>query len=310
MRRLTSGRITLIDKALSGFPNLQSANLIFNDQVSNDFSCLSRTIGQNMSHLSRNGKLRIYPTMIPVSFLEQVVADGTIDIGICMSSLHWLEPETPGIGYRYLPDPVVAEEIALRDLKHFLSCRSREICIGGSLVLGISSEGHSSIKSSLECLSMAIDDLEKEGRIPPSAGAKCRKPVHFRTNEEIARAVKEEGSWEIVQSFDKDFPLGPQASLDQNKVSDASWEIVIREVCSSIIGSAGNSILSTIRGEAEASNIEGHKPNKSLEKENEKALLQDLASRFIHHFKQTVSRGTSVGGHWSYLRLERRAKVE
>lgn len=296
---MTARSITFIQDFLLRLPNISSAVLIFNDQPSNDFNSLSKTIERKATLLSQNDKISVFTYMVPKSFFEQVAAPASVDVGICMSSLHWLIPDEDGIGYRYLPRGPAAERSAHQRLVSFLRCRSQEIRPGGSLVLGIAGKGEVQFETPLEAMSLAIDDLEKIGQIPTSVAKTCRGPVYFRTEKEILRSVQDEGNWAVAQKYDKEIFESPQNSLDSGVKNEqkleAKREELARRVCSTMLGSAGNTILTAVREQSTSSGVIF----------DEAELLSALAERFMYHFDQIVSCKDKIGGHWYYLRLER-----
>lgn len=286
-------RITTIHEYLSSLSEVSSVTLIFNDQPCNDFSSLAQTIDQSMPVLSRHGKLPVFPYMVPKSFQERVAPDHSVDVGICSSSLHWLDPASPGIGHQYLPSATAAAPAAHRELVSFLSLRAREIRHGGRLILGVAGKGDLNIEPALQCLSLAIDDLTTRGLIPCSAASTCRGPVYFRTELELCQAVEAEGSWVITQQRDTAIPENGSEILDGNHngpLGEASFDTLCQSICSTIIGSAGNTILTAVR--------------KHADDVDESRLLKELSVCFMDHFRRLGE--TRVGGHFYFLRLLRR----
>ncbi|KAE8149771.1 S-adenosyl-L-methionine-dependent methyltransferase [Aspergillus avenaceus] len=290
--------VLLVHQLLSALPDLRAANIIFNDQPNNDFSCLAKTIEQNMQALACNGRLDVFPSMIPRSFKEKVIADGSVNVGLCNASLHWLSPESPGIGHQYFPPMSVAGPVAHQELVSFLALRAREILPGGTLILGIAGKGEFSFEPGLRCLSLAIDDLESDGRIPASVASTCRSPVYFRTAEEINMAVEAEGSWTISGRHDTALPeaselwlaRGQKPGEDSQNLDEEFRTKLCDHLSSTIIGSSGNTILTAVR--------------KQTGDFDEIRLLQDLSDRFKHHFFEQFT--TGIGGHFYYLRLSRK----
>lgn len=251
-----------------------------------------------MHILACNGRLDVFPTMVPISFKRQIIPDGSTDVGLCNASLHWLTPEMPGIGHRYLPPVSVAGPVAHQELVSFLALRAREIRSGGSLVLGIVGKGEVSVEPALQCLSLAIDDLEADGQIPSSVASICRGPVYFRTAKEVNMAVETEGSWIISDHLDAAIPEASdlwaarrqEPGCDPENLDESFRAELCDRLCSTIVGSSGNTILTAVR--KQAGNI------------NEPRLLQDLSDRFKHHFLENFT--ARVGTHFYFLRLSRR----
>ncbi|OJJ40825.1 hypothetical protein ASPWEDRAFT_235189 [Aspergillus wentii DTO 134E9] len=76
--------------------------------------------------LSQNVSLLIFSYIVPTSYFDQIIFGNSVDIGISMTTLHWLHSEHPGIGHYYLPLPDAALKDADADLSTFLEKISHE----------------------------------------------------------------------------------------------------------------------------------------------------------------------------------------
>lgn len=137
-------RMNAMTQALSTLPEKRRVTLALNDSPSNDFNTLSATVERNRAQLSRDGELDICTVMLPASFYGPVLPPVMkADIGLSLSSLHYLEHELPPL--EKLPDDAVQWENMTRDaakafsvteMVKFLRLRGEEIrSPGGTLIL-------------------------------------------------------------------------------------------------------------------------------------------------------------------------------
>lgn len=131
-------------QALATLPKNTQVTLALNDSPSNDFNTLSATVERNKTQLSRDGELDTCTIMLPASFYGPVLPPALkADIGLSLSSLHYLEHELPPL--KELPADAVQWENMTRDaakvfsvteMVKFLRLRADEIrSPGGRLIL-------------------------------------------------------------------------------------------------------------------------------------------------------------------------------
>lgn len=186
-------------------------HLIFEDTPFNDFTSLAQTISKHFSP-SSDRRLSLFTSMVPVGFFQQVVPDGSVDVGFSWSSLSYLS-DFPNISLDATASP--AEFIAARhealataghtDLVRLLRLRAREIRSGGYFIAGIggirpagepdeppSNTGfqpfQSAMKKMVESGTLKMEELMQMALFPSTE----------RTVEEIRAALDETTSlWEV-----------------------------------------------------------------------------------------------------------------
>ncbi|KAF4442951.1 Benzoate carboxyl methyltransferase [Fusarium austroafricanum] len=174
--------IRLFSKYLKTFSYLSSATLVFNGTPSNDFTSLSSPIDANMNKLLLNGKLEIIPLLSPRSYFEQILPDGSVDVGFSFTPLHWLS---------IMPDESstmsALSAAAHQDFVSFLSVRHKEIRPNGTLTLCIPGDGTISVLPTFKCHGTAVHNLYDRYHVGPSISA--RFPMYFRTMDETLVSI-------------------------------------------------------------------------------------------------------------------------
>lgn len=238
--------------------------------------------------------------MVPKTYFEQVMPENSVDIGLSMTTLHWLGTDHANIGFQFLPPEADALVAAHHDLVRFLKHRSQEIRSGGTLILAIIGKGEVCPVDNLTSFSLAIDDLEREGEIPSSVAAVCRFPVYLRSLDEILGAVDAEKSWDIFERYQKviedpaeTWYRSMTAVPDQTMSSSSIQQDYIDRIWNTTWSAVGRGVLDAIK-------IECDQPE--VVKEKEVMVMEHLKERFRYHFRQAGHRST-IGGHYHFLRL-------
>ncbi|KAK2615833.1 hypothetical protein N8I77_002559 [Diaporthe amygdali] len=136
--------MTAMVHTLSSLPKSTEVILALNDSPNNDFNTLAATVERDRGQLSREGDLEIFKLMLPASFYGPVLPGPLkADIGLSLSSLHYLEHELPPLDE--LPADAVqwenltreaAKVFSVAEMVKFLRLRSDEIrSPGGTLIL-------------------------------------------------------------------------------------------------------------------------------------------------------------------------------
>ncbi|KAF2494775.1 S-adenosyl-L-methionine-dependent methyltransferase, partial [Lophium mytilinum] len=208
-----SSSIIPLKALLATIPSGSSVELIFNDRPENDFTTLSRTIKDRETDLNRNGELLAFPSMVPVSYFNQIVPDNTVDVGMAWSTLNYLETQLP-----LAPTADLREMAQLRasrnvkqghaDLVKVLTLRAKESKKGGVFIAGTSArpsgEG-SHIASIIIGLMMGpIGAMVAAGRMTPQNIMAMDPPAHERAIEEVQGVFEEvKELWTVESCFEK-----------------------------------------------------------------------------------------------------------
>ncbi len=150
------------------------------------------------------------------SFYEQMVDDGSVDLGTCFMASHWLSHavrlDTPGtIWFGDLHGEARAELAALaqHDWTRFLHCRARELRSGGTLLVSclgtVPDDGETSGfapsgRAVYRAIQIVANDMADEGWIDRTVLDRFVFGVWFMTAVE-ARAPLESDS-ELAEAFD------------------------------------------------------------------------------------------------------------
>lgn len=120
-----------------------------NDGPTNDFNTLAATLERSRDQVSREGRLKVLKLMLPTSFYERVLpAPLKADIGLSLSSLHYLEHELQPLDS--LPADAVqwetmtreaAKAFSVPEMAKFLRLRADETrSPGGILIVAVPSQ--------------------------------------------------------------------------------------------------------------------------------------------------------------------------
>ncbi|KAF2314588.1 hypothetical protein GH714_027791 [Hevea brasiliensis] len=196
----------------------------FSDLPSNDFNSLFRSLS-NPGILSDKKTKQYYAAGVPGSFYARLFPRGKLHVAVSLSALHWLSQ---------IPDAVLDKRSAAwnkgrvwidgakkevveayakqseKDLEDFLSCRKEEIVQGGMLFLLMGGRPASQQpKNQLgdpdsrakhpftTSLDQAWQDLINEGLVDEETRDGFNIPAYMRSTEEVERAIKRCGGFEI-----------------------------------------------------------------------------------------------------------------
>ncbi|KAJ5930497.1 hypothetical protein N7466_005990 [Penicillium verhagenii] len=286
--------------------SVSSATLYFNDMPMNDFSSLSVTIHAAMQKLSQNDAIKVFPSMVPRSYYQQILPDGSVDIGVSMTALHWLQSMPPGSA----DDKSAISAAAHNDLTTFLSAQHNELREGGSLILGIPVVGDVNVDLVIECYNLTLDALAERGLIDRSIISSCHLPVYFRSWSEVQSALEAAaGAWDVAKMFTT--PIEHPASLklrvdttgqhikDRHSAGVDTWA---DEITRSTISIAASPFKTAVR---KFNGSEDMVCNRGETESNKESELMDELSRALKQTFLATDSDRKFGFTYAFLRLTR-----
>ncbi|KAE8351299.1 S-adenosyl-L-methionine-dependent methyltransferase [Aspergillus coremiiformis] len=292
-----SNSLFFLQKLLPSLSFHKTATVVFNDTPWNDFNSLSSALYATTLMTANPEAPQVLPLMAPKSYYEQVLPEGSLDIGISTTSLNWL-PCLQTVRQTPL-DETQLSVAAMDDLTCFLRNRHVELRSGGMLLLCIPIKGEVNLDLTLQALTKAIEEVAG-----PSAAAVYRFPFYTRQAEDVSTVFsKLARDWQIIEQFEQDIeqPAAEQMRLmvqsagptgcDQDKLIHYA-----KAVGDFIIAIAAASILNTIRTFGQT---------RTGKQENmDDQILDDVAAVFWKHFL-TVDLSKRTGLRFIYLKVKR-----
>ncbi len=174
---------------------------VHNDLPTSDFSSLFELAAAAGGYLGEPGP--IYSTAAAGSFFGQVVADGSVHLGLCSNAAHWFR-EQPDVGpvegmYFSAAKGKAGERLAAQaaeDWRSFLGARAAELAPGGRLLVqGIATDGSQvSAAGLLDQMWRVCRDLVHEELLDSETVARYIFPVYCRSKKEVASPVEPGGA--------------------------------------------------------------------------------------------------------------------
>ncbi|KAH8738473.1 S-adenosyl-L-methionine-dependent methyltransferase [Ilyonectria robusta] len=306
-----------MEKIVSSLPDGATANLFFEDTPWNDWSTLAKTVNKGIATLSKTGNVRIFPSLVPVGFYNQVIPFQTADVGLSWSSFNYLENQ-PDL--KLDPTAPPAEFVAARqkafgtaahhDLIKLLKLRATEIRDGGYLVAAIGGQQPASdprpTNTGFAPLQAALLKMMRNGRISGTELAQFALfPSHERTPEEI-RAVlgvpEVVALWE-VEVLESKLIVHPawvayqsalQAAADDDAKKEQAFQAYARATVMNLISSSGWFWLEILE------------KNRGHDWKGGEALLEELTQVAVQEVVENF-KGMRVEIWYTYLKLNRRS---
>jgi cyclopropane-fatty-acyl-phospholipid synthase len=177
--------------------------VIHNDVPDNDFTQLFRNVAGTDGYLQAEGG-PVYALAAAGSFFEQVIPDGSADLGMCSNASHWLrhQPSARIPDGMYFCEAAGGEresiaDQAAEDWLSFLSARARELRPGGRLVVqGIGSDDSGERVSASRLLRVmwrAADQLAGAEMLDRQTLEDYVFPVYCRSPAEARRPLEPGG---------------------------------------------------------------------------------------------------------------------
>ncbi|KAB8228898.1 hypothetical protein ETB97_012735 [Aspergillus alliaceus] len=223
-------------------PAVSKATIIFNDTPANDYSSLISTFYASPLAASEPGSPRVLPLLAPRNYYHQVLPDNIADIGVCLTSLHWVRCMQP-----IRETPLERSHIAAsakEDLTCFLSMRHREIRHEGILIVCFPIEAQLTLDPVIQILKEAISCVAG-----PMAGSVYQFPVYFRPKKEVHEVLDQlNDQWEVIKEFvtPNEHPASSLFRLSDKKDA-AALESCAKAICDFLIAVLSHSIVTTIQ---------------------------------------------------------------
>ncbi|KAL4922898.1 S-adenosyl-L-methionine-dependent methyltransferase [Aspergillus aurantiobrunneus] len=294
----------MIRKAIESCPEDCAITIIFNDTPANDYNSLSATIDRSLRGPDHKSTRKILPLMAPQSYYQQVAPDESVDIGFSTASLHWISRLQPASG-DLLPSGADVSAEVLADILRFLRTRYPEIRRGGHLLLSFPVDGDLSLKCAYPSIFQSLKDLAGDGIISQAAASKFRFPFHFRTPDEIARALDAvKGEWQVVEHFTRDVAhpafLQFQSTFASSSSGDpdaAALDAYSEAISGGFVAIIGNTVVDTARVfQDKSSTAEGSSP-------------ETIRSKMVEKLQQRLRRSdfwkTPLGNKYVFLKLKK-----
>jgi hypothetical protein len=115
--------------------------LVYEDQPENDYNALFQNLRTPLKGLSLTSMPAVYCSAVPVSFYEQTLPTGTLDIGFCATAMHWLSHKPCDISNHVQAVGAQGEERKAfseqgrKDWEQILLCRALELTPQGQMVI-------------------------------------------------------------------------------------------------------------------------------------------------------------------------------
>lgn len=177
-----------IDAIRADDPSAQ-VEVVHMDLPTNDFTSLMATVAGDPHSYLRPG---VFPMMTGGSFYRQVVADGSVSLGWCSISLHWLDDAPgplPGIWSATAPDDVRSSwrTASADDWRRFLDARAAELQAGATLVVvcgAADASGASGAEPAMDLLDDCLQSMAADGTLTAAEYADMAIPAWYRTEAE------------------------------------------------------------------------------------------------------------------------------
>ncbi|KAB8270147.1 S-adenosyl-L-methionine-dependent methyltransferase [Aspergillus minisclerotigenes] len=266
---------------LKCMPDVSKATIIFNDTPANDYGSLISTFYASPLVASEPGSPRVLPLLAPRNYYDQVLPDALADIGVCLTSLHWVRCMQP-----IRETPLERSHIAAsakEDLTCFLSMRHREIRREGILIVCFPIDAQLTLDPVIQILKEAISCVAG-----PMAGSVHQFPVYFRPKKEVYEVLNQlHDQWEVIQEF---------STPNEHPASS----LCAKAICDFLIAVLSHSIVKTIQ--AFGTNMEkalGEPDEESFER-----ILNDVSMAY-RRLLLDFDWNTPIGTDFIYLKLRR-----
>ncbi|KAM1158071.1 hypothetical protein ACFX13_029271 [Malus domestica] len=183
--------------------------VFFNDQTTNDFNMLFKSLPQNRQY---------YAAGVPGSFYGRIFPNASIHLFHCSFSNHWLSRVPKEIGNKESPawnkgkiyysssttevTRAYETQHAL-DMERFLNARAQEIVYGGLMVLIIpcrpngTPHSHTLANITYETLGSCLIDMARKGVVDEGKLDSFNIPVYIMSPQELEVAVERTGYFSI-----------------------------------------------------------------------------------------------------------------
>ena len=116
--------------------------LVYEDQPQNDYNALFQNVRATQPDGTSLATIpEVYLSAAPISFYEQVLPNGTLNLGFSATAMHWLSKKPCEIPYHVQAVGAQGEELAAfaeqgrKDWERILACRAAELAPEGRMVI-------------------------------------------------------------------------------------------------------------------------------------------------------------------------------
>ncbi len=200
--------LSMVSKAVDAIseraPNTP-LTIVYSDQPGNDFNALIANVygfGSFDTYLERRDD--IFPMISGTTFYQQIVPEGTLDIGFSATAMHWLSNKICNISGHVQAVGAEGEERAAfrdqahRDWRQILLHRARELKPGGKLVLinfAHDEQGHylgnTGGVNMFDTFNQIWQDFLQRGRITTAEYDNMTLPQYYNTIEEFSAPLQD-----------------------------------------------------------------------------------------------------------------------
>lgn len=132
---------------LHAHKSIRNFSALHNDLPTNDFNSLLKNLISSPHDYRHASGCQVFTQLVPSSFFQQVLPDRSVDLGLTMAAVHWLNriPDSDFTNMVFLSDANSRAKAdlldqAAKDLQLFARARSKEIKPGGLLfIMGLAS---------------------------------------------------------------------------------------------------------------------------------------------------------------------------
>lgn len=222
------------------------------DLSSNDFTALFTSLKDDPSSYLV-GTSNVFPFAVGRSYFAPILPPGRVHLGWNATSLHWLSQEIECTPHVVTPtwsnDSTILQAVRTQmktDWRLFLSARSKELHIGGKIVLSFlakkgANSGWDWVATEVES---AITDMVETGLLSDEEKRRINFPIGFRSLDEIRAPFAEKGFFAGLWLEHAEIVDGPDPFGDDYKATGnaqrlgISWANMFRAVYGPIVARA------------------------------------------------------------------------
>ncbi|KAL3379103.1 hypothetical protein AABB24_000030, partial [Solanum stoloniferum] len=234
------------DQVIDSTKSIPEFQIFFNDQVTNDFNTLFRSLPVDRSY---------YASGVPGSFHGRLFPSRSIHFAHCSCAIHWLskipkellDKNSPAwnkglIAYAGASNVEIVNAYVAqfeRDMEMFFNARAEEIVPGGMMVLFTPFSGYLRL---LGFFGSSLMDMVNEGKLDESLVDSFNLPMYFPSPQDMTKVVEKNGLFSIERM--------ELINIKSNLVDEADAKTLMMSLRSSIEGVIINHFGSKIAEEA------------------------------------------------------------
>ena len=228
--------------------------VVHNDLLGNDFASLFEVLETDPASYLRD-QPRVFPSAVGRSFYGPVLPPGSVTLGWCSNSVHWLSrvpaASPDAWSWKNSESPNVRAAFQRQsddDWRSFLTHRAQELRPGGRLVatlIASSTEDGGWNDTDAKQFHAAIrDKLVQDGVIRADEAARMVMPITYRSRTELTGPFVQNGIFANLVIEHLDISLGPDPIWDEfQRTKDVElfgkrWSTVLRVTLGPSLASA------------------------------------------------------------------------